>query len=158
MGDREAIARMFDRWATKLLPRQFAMRRMHRADTGEQTGRRDAERAADRDAPGMEPFGTCGERCTASRVIAARCRITRGIDLIEAVAAETGHAWLDHAECERNRHRRVHRIAAGTQRVETGLGRQRVVGAHRAVAAHDQNAVIAGRKIHGRFQFSAGGS
>ena len=43
----------------------------------------------------------------------------------------------------------IDRIAAGAQRVEPGLGGERMVGAHRAVAAHDQNAVVAGREVHG---------
>ena len=63
--------------------------------------------------------------------------------MIERVAAEPRHHRLDHRERERGRDRRIDRVAAGAQRQEPGLRRQRVVRRDGAAPPDDQRPIAA---------------
>ena len=118
------------------------MGRVHAAEAGEFAGNRGAERPGDGDAV-AEAFGRCRLRGGAGGVEDLGDAALGHEHVEEAVAAQAGHHRLAYAQGERGGDRGIHRIAAGPQRIQPGLGRHGVVGADGAVAAHDQRAVAA---------------
>ena len=138
-------------------PRQRALRRVHRPDPAEQAGRRDAQRPAHRDAAGAEPFRRGGAWRATGGVAAPRTARPRDVDLDRTRRRPGRTSWLHHAERQRDRDRRISRIAAGAQHVEPGLGRHRMIGADRAMAAHDQRTMRAGGKIQMPYSFRPNG-
>src|SRR6516165_6799392 len=98
------------RRATQLVPRESPIGSMHRPETAEQSGSRNAEGATNRYAA-VEAFG-CGRiRRPTGSVIAPQCRVVGGVYLIETVAAEPGRVGLDYAKCKRDRHRSIDCVA-----------------------------------------------
>ena len=132
---------MFDRRRAQRPPGQGTQSRVHRCQTAQAAGNRDAQRSAHRYATGQEPFRRGSVGRGAGGVPAAGLARLRIMHLEETVATQAGHHRLHHAQGQRDCHRSVDCVAAGAQHVQARLCRQRMVGANRAVAAHDQRAI-----------------
>ena len=82
---------------------------------GEQIGRH---------APGqLVAAGISGGGRAWSEIHHLGARLAGAVHQREANAAETGVPWLVRGECQRGRHRRIDRVAAGVQHGDPGLGR-----------------------------------
>ncbi len=138
----EAAARVIDRLGEKVAPRQPAELAMHRADSGHHAWHRHRFGPGARDSPGIALGGRRTRRRAAG--VEHHGAAGRGVeDVIEPVAAEPRHHWLDHRKRERGRDRRVDRVAAGAQRQQPGLRRQRVVRRDGPAAPDDQRPIAA---------------
>ena len=141
-GRAEPVACVMDGFGEQVAPRQTAELAVHRAEAGDHARHRDRHRPGARDAAGIA-LGGRGKRRRAGGVEhhgAARPGIEH---VIERVAAEPRHHRLDHRERERGRDRRIDRVAAGAQRQEPGLRRQRVVRRDGAAPPDDQRPIAA---------------
>ncbi len=99
---------------------------MHHVERGEHSRHRHRQRPDARDAGGIALRRGRG-RGGAAAVEHDGPAGCLPIDLVEPVAAEPRHHRLDNAECHRGRDRRIDGVAAGAQRQEPGLRRQRMV-------------------------------
>ena len=71
------------------------------------------------------------------------------MDLVKSIAPQTGHHRFDHTKRKCDRRGGVDGVAPGAQHIQPNLGRERMIGSDRAIAAHDQSTVCAVGEVHG---------
>ena len=156
-ADREALLGEPDRGLHHARERERAPALLRQREAGHQTRRRDRERAQQRGAlrhAGREVHLAARRGRRRLARIEREDRAVREPEQDEGAAADPGRERLADAEGEGRRDRRVHRVSAGLQHLDTGARRVRLRRDHHPAAR--ERRCGPGRPRGGRYQQQGG--